>query len=75
MSDDSKQEGIELSPEDMDKLAEKAADKAVEKMTDVIYKTVGKSVISKVIWIFGVAGTVFMLWLNNTGWFNTPKGH
>ena len=56
-----------LSDEQLDKLAEKAAEKAVEKMTNSIYKEVGKSVISKILWLVGVIAVSLALWLHSKG--------
>jgi hypothetical protein len=52
-----------ISDEQMDKIAEKAAEKALEK----VYTEVGRSVITKVMWVIGTAAVALMFWLGSIG--------
>lgn len=54
---------MNLSDEDIDLIAEKAAEKALEK----VYLEVGKTVVKKIFWIFGVVTIVILTWLSGTG--------
>lgn len=42
-----------LTDDQIEDIAEKAAEKAIEKLTGDVYKAVGKSVVSKFLWIVG----------------------
>lgn len=53
--------------EDIADIAEKAAEKAIEKLTGDVYKAVGKSVVSKFLWIVGALSVGAYLWLKKTG--------
>lgn len=44
-------------------IAEKAAEKAIEKLTNHVYQEVGRSVISKFVYIIGACSLGFYLWL------------
>lgn len=54
---------VELTEEQIDKIAEKA----VEKVFERIYEQVGKSVLKKLAWLLGVAIVSFALWLAGKG--------
>lgn len=56
-----------LSESDIERIAEKAADKAVKKITNYIYMEVGRSVISKVLWITGALVIGISAWLHSKG--------
>ena len=45
----------------------KAAEKAIEKLTGDVYKAVGKSVISKFLWIVGASAVGAWLWMKKMG--------
>ena len=56
-----------LSESQIEYIAERAASKAVEKITTDLYSTVGKSVISKFVWVLGASVVGGYLWLKNKG--------
>lgn len=56
-----------LTEAQMDKIAERAATKAVEKLTDRAYREIGKSVVSKFLWIVGVLSAAVFLWFQSKG--------
>lgn len=56
-----------LTESEIEKIAEKAAEKAIEKLTTHIYQEVGKSIISKLIYIIGVCTIGLYLWLKSKG--------
>jgi len=56
-----------LTDEQLDAIAEAAAERAVAKITDHVYRQVGKSLISKLIWVVGALGTAVYLWLQSRG--------
>lgn len=51
----------------VDTIAEKAAERAAEKMTQSLYTSVGKSVITKGLWLIGLTTMAVYLWLSNHG--------
>ena len=51
----------------LEKLAERAAEKAIEKLTNHVYQEVGKSVISKFVYIVGVCSVGLYLWMKSKG--------
>lgn len=51
----------------IERIAEKAAEKAIEKLTNHVYQEVGRSVISKFIYIIGACSLGFYLWLKSKG--------
>jgi hypothetical protein len=63
---------LSLTEEQIDLIAERAANRAIEKMTEQAYLQVGKTVISKGLWLFGLIfmGTVY--WLNGKGLLKWP---
>jgi len=58
---------IPLSETQIEAIAEKAAEKAIEKLTSDVYKAVGRSVISKFLWIVGASAVAVYLWAKKTG--------
>lgn len=48
-------------------IAERAAEKAIEKLTNHVYQEVGKSVVSKFIYIVGACSVGFYLWMKSKG--------
>lgn len=56
-----------LTDEEINSIAERAADRAVQKITSHIYQEIGKSIVSKMIWIVGVCSVGLFLWLQNKG--------
>lgn len=58
---------IQLSDEHIEIIAERAAEKAVKKMTDEVYKTVGKGVIEKLLYITGALAVALYFWLQSKG--------
>ena len=56
-----------LSEDQIEYIAEKAAEKAIEKLTGDVYKAVGKSVISKFLWIVGASAVGAWLWMKKMG--------
>jgi len=55
----------QLSPEQIDIIAERAAEVALEK----VYTSIGKSVVNKVLWVVGAASLAVAAWLNGAGHF------
>lgn len=51
----------------IERIAEKAAEKAIEKLTNHVYQEVGRSVISKFVYIIGACSLGFYLWLKSKG--------
>ena len=51
----------------LEKIAEKAAEKAIEKLTNHVYQEVGRSVISKFVYIVGACSIGLYLWLKSKG--------
>lgn len=56
-----------LNDSEIEKIAEKAAEKAIEKLTAQVYQEVGKSVISKFVYIIGACSIGLYLWLKSKG--------
>lgn len=56
-----------LSEAAIEQIAEKAAEKAIEKLTNHVYQEVGRSVISKFVYIVGVCSLGLYLWLKSKG--------
>ena len=50
-----------------EKASEKAAEKAIEKLTNQVYQGVGRSVISKFVYIVGACSLGLYLWLKSKG--------
>lgn len=51
----------------LEKIAERAAEKAIKKLTNHVYQEVGKSVISKFVYIVGACSLGLYLWLKSKG--------
>ena len=51
----------------IEQIAEKAAEKAIKKLTAQVYQEVGKSVISKFVYIIGACSIGLYLWLKSKG--------
>ena len=51
----------------IEKIAERAAEKAVEKLTKHVYQEVGKSVVSKFVYIVGACSVGLYLWMKSKG--------
>ena len=56
-----------LAPSEIEAIAEKAAEKAVEKLTNHVYQEVGRSVISKFVYIVGACSLGLYLLLKSKG--------
>ena len=56
-----------LTEDQIDDIAEKAAEKAIEKLTGDVYKAVGKSVVSKFLWIVGASAVGVWIWAKKNG--------
>ena len=54
-----------LSDEEIEAIAERAAEKAIER----VYTQIGKSVVTKFIWLCGAAGLALYAWLSGSGHF------
>ena len=54
---------IVLTDEQIDHIAEKAAERALEK----VYATVGKSVVTRLLWVVGVVALGLVMWLVGKG--------
>lgn len=53
-----------LSPSQIEAIAERAAEVALQR----VYTQIGKSVISKFMWLVGAAALAVAAWLNGSGW-------
>ena len=51
----------------IEEIAEKAAEKAIEKLTSQVYQQVGKSVVSKLLYIVGATALGLWVWLKSKG--------
>ena len=58
---------VTLDDDELERIAERAAEKAIIKLTDHIYHEVGKSVISKFVYIVGACSLGLYLWLKSKG--------
>ena len=56
-----------LTDEQIEDIAEKAAEKAIEKLTNHIYQEVGKSVVSKLLWLLGALTVGIYIWFQSKG--------
>lgn len=56
-----------LDDSELEKIAERAAEKAIEKLTNHVYQEVGKSVISKFVYIVGACSVGLYLWMKSKG--------
>lgn len=56
-----------LDDSELEKIAERAAEKAIKKLTNQVYQEVGKSVISKFVYIVGACSVGLYLWLKSKG--------
>ena len=56
-----------LDDNELGKIAERAAEKAIEKLTNHVYQEVGKSVISKFVYIVGACSVGLYLWMKSKG--------
>lgn len=59
---------LNLSETQIEEIAERAANKAVNKITSEAYQAIGKTVVSKFIWIVGVLSTAALLFATSKGW-------
>lgn len=77
MLEEAKYEGEErrattrLSDEQIAIIAEKAAEVALKR----VYTNIGKSVVSKFLWICGAAALAIVAWMNGAGSLKLPTGH
>lgn len=53
-----------LSNEQIEKIAERAAEVALER----VYTQIGKSVVSKFLWLCGAASLAVLAWMNGAGY-------
>lgn len=58
---------LHITDEQIEDIAEKAAEKAIEKLTGDVYKAVGKSVVSKFLWIVGASAVGVWIWAKKAG--------
>lgn len=56
-----------LTEDEMEEIAERAAEKAIAKVTQDLYTSIGKAVLTKVVWSVGVAWVALIIWLNAKG--------
>jgi hypothetical protein len=54
-----------LTEDQIDAIAERAAERALEK----VYTSIGKSVVSKFLWVVGTAVLALSAWLHGHGFF------
>lgn len=57
-----------ISDEQIEEIAEKAAEKAIELMTAGVYKSIGRSVVDKFLWLVGVLSLGAWLWAKKNGY-------
>ena len=57
----------QLSDEQLEEIAERAAEKAIAKVTQDLYTSIGKAVLTKVIWSVGVAWVALIIWMQARG--------
>lgn len=61
-----------LSDEEINSIAEKAAERAahkvIEDFTSRIYMEVGKTILSKLLWMVGALVVGLIIWGTSTGW-------
>ena len=57
-----------ISDEQIEVIAEKAAEKAIELMTAGVYKSIGRSVVDKFLWIVGALSLGAWLWAKKNGY-------
>lgn len=55
-----------LTDEQIEAIAERAAEVALEK----VYTSIGKSVVSKFLWLVGAGALAVAAWLNGAGYFH-----
>lgn len=55
---------IELSDDDIERIAKRAGEIAKDLALRDIYVAVGKSVVSKILWVLGTAGLAIAAWLH-----------
>lgn len=53
----------QLSDEQIERIAERAAEVALER----VYTSIGKSVVSKFLWLVGAASLAVAAWMNGSG--------
>lgn len=58
---------VNLAESQIEEIAERAAEKAIAKMTGEFYKSVGQTVVSKILWIIGAAAFGLWFWLKKNG--------
>jgi len=51
----------------VEEIAERAAEKAIEKLTARLYEEIGRSVLSKILYLLGVCTVGFWFWLRDKG--------
>lgn len=59
-----------ISPSQLEDIIDKASDKAVEKMKTQIFVTVGKGVVTKILYLVGVGVVALFVWLESKGIFH-----
>ena len=57
----------QLSDEQLEEIAERAAEKAIAKVTQDLYTSIGKAVLTKVVWSVGVAWVALIIWMQARG--------
>ena len=59
---------LHFSEDQIEQIAERAAVKAMAKLTDDTYRSIGKNVVSKFLWIVGVMAAALFFWAAKQGW-------
>lgn len=54
---------VELSDDQIERIAERAAEVALSK----VYQQIGKSVVQKILWVIGAASLALFAWMNGNG--------
>ena len=56
-----------LSEEQIEDIAERAAERAVQKMKAAAYQGIGQAIVSKMLWLTGIAAVWLYWWLLKNG--------
>lgn len=59
---------VHISPNQIEKIAEKAAAKAVQQMIDTGYRAVGRNVVEKGMWVVGAISCGVFAYFASKGW-------
>lgn len=63
-----RREPVYLSSEQIEVIADRAAEKAIAKVTDQLYISVGRAVLTKIIYSVGIIWAAIVIWLSSKGY-------